>query len=375
VNNFTTLEFEKSYIIYKEFIPFIDDTINHMSILNKFLSDNKLDSLIIDLEKIGIVNNIDILKSKVRYQEKFYSHSLCQRYENLKFIASKEFEFINSNMKGIDNVKNLTSVFDRNSYIKLLTELNDIILLFLNHNAFNKFAEFNEYIDDNTKKINDIKENFISVTSEKINTINLLEEKMKIKYENDQIKSLKDFYTKRQEALIDEQKHYNRFYYFFIFLQAFLLIIAIIDVNYSKKIFVYNNTVTETSKTNNISTTDEIQLKSNSSHNNNIYIIYVSFILILALIQFLISDYNLKRNISKQILDEIDQKTIILDMLPVLLARNNEYKNINEKKYESEILTALINNIISIKNFGYNKDDKNDNYNIISAITKIIKKD
>lgn len=68
---------------------------------------------------------------------------------------------------------------------------------------------------------------------------------------------------------------------------------------------------------------------------------------------FIINDFRRRFNIAKYILDELEQKEIVVDTYSSLLSRINDFDQDTKKKYHEKIIQNIIDTLLAIKNHGY----------------------
>lgn len=111
-----------------------------------------------------------------------------------------------------------------------------------------------------------------------------------------------------------------------------------------------------------------------NSHSNNFTFTLILLVSTFGLISFLITDARKRLNISLAILDEIQQKKVLVDSYSSLLGKaKNIEDNETKTEYEKQVLQNIISNILSIKNHGYiGKDMQNMSPNIyLDTLNKI----
>ncbi|MCG6146583.1 hypothetical protein [Leptospira bandrabouensis] len=90
---------------------------------------------------------------------------------------------------------------------------------------------------------------------------------------------------------------------------------------------------------------------------------------------FLLKDSRKRFNISKGIIDDISQKSAVVDIYSNLLSKIQEFDEETKKAYNMEILKNIINTLLSTKNYGYNPNESNSsNSNDLSDLLDIVKK-
>lgn len=70
-------------------------------------------------------------------------------------------------------------------------------------------------------------------------------------------------------------------------------------------------------------------------------------------ISFVINDFRKRFNISKNILDELLQKEIVVDTYSSLLSRIKDFDQDTKKKYHEKIIQNIIDTLLLIRNHGY----------------------
>lgn len=74
---------------------------------------------------------------------------------------------------------------------------------------------------------------------------------------------------------------------------------------------------------------------------------------LIGFISFLINDFRKRFNITKNILDELKQKEIVVDTYSSLQARIKDFDEETKKKYHEKIIQNIIDTLLLIRNHGY----------------------
>lgn len=192
-----------------------------------------------------------------------------------------------------------------------------------------------EEIINNYKEIQTIKNDYDSFFKEKQTQILNLEKRLEQKVYDQDILSIRSFYDGR---ISDKKKEYNinknAFYTSFGILITFLLYL-LIDILCLNITFNFE--------------------KIEKSLNN--IIVYILIVSITGLLSFIMSDFRKRMNIAKAIIDEIEQKKVIVDSYSVLLEKKKTISEKNQEKYELDLILSIFQNLLSIKNFGYSHKD------------------
>lgn len=94
---------------------------------------------------------------------------------------------------------------------------------------------------------------------------------------------------------------------------------------------------------------------------------------------FIVNDFRRRFNIAKYILDELQQKGIVVDTYSSLLARIKDFEPETKKKYHEKIIQNIIDTLLVIKNHGYlskifNQTNSTLSEKIIEEISNIVNK-
>lgn len=94
---------------------------------------------------------------------------------------------------------------------------------------------------------------------------------------------------------------------------------------------------------------------------------------------FIINDFRRRFNIAKYILDELEQKEIVVDTYSSLLSRINDFDQDTKKKYHEKIIQNIIDTLLAIKNHGYlsklfNQTNPNLSTKIVEELGNIMNK-
>lgn len=180
--------------------------------------------------------------------------------------------------------------------------------------------------------------------------ITRLEQKV---YDQDII-DIKTFYTDRIEEKKRELRINQGFYYGIASIFLAVLIFLILDVTKFHVIF-----------------SDDMI--------GNLKLSLLSYALVITvsgLLTFLISDFRKRFNISKSILDEIEQKKVIVDSYAVFMEKKKTITESNQVRYEIELIRTIFQNLLSARNNGYvGKDMQGLSPNVvIDLLSKLGKK-
>ncbi|UOG40341.1 hypothetical protein [Leptospira noguchii] len=158
------------------------------------------------------------------------------------------------------------------------------------------------------------------------------------------VQDIKKFYRDYQKNILTEKRIYGSLY--FITCLAFLTILLILF--------------------NNLRFVNEPYLWQKTA-------ITFSFF---GFISYLIGDFRKRFNIAKSILDDIRQKSSVVDIYASLLSKIKEFDTVTKESYNREILTNIINSLLALKNNGYAGKDYSSNISppILELLNKIIKK-
>lgn len=74
---------------------------------------------------------------------------------------------------------------------------------------------------------------------------------------------------------------------------------------------------------------------------------------LIGFITFVINDFRKRFNISKYILDELQQKEIVVDTYSGLLSRIKDFDQDTKKKYHEKIIQNIIDTLLLVRNHGY----------------------
>lgn len=91
---------------------------------------------------------------------------------------------------------------------------------------------------------------------------------------------------------------------------------------------------------------------------------------LMGFISFVINDFRKRFNISKNILDELSQKEIVVDTYSSLLSRIKDFDQETKKSYHEKIIQNIIDTLLLIRNHGYLS--KNFNHSSPDYTSKII---
>ena len=99
----------------------------------------------------------------------------------------------------------------------------------------------------------------------------------------------------------------------------------------------------------------------------------------LGVFTFLINDFRKRFNICKNILDELNQKVIVVNTYTSLLSRIKDFDDETKKKYHDKIIQNIIDTLLLVRNHGYlskilNQSDPNLASKIIEELGSIIPK-
>lgn len=189
-------------------------------------------------------------------------------------------------------------------------DLNDIIS---NKKEYEKIVSDAKNYQDNLQKL-------LNDTKVKVDETLL---KLEQKVAQNEVLDIKKYYTTMIDK-IKSEKTLNAFFYYGLsgLLVAFLIILFF----YMKKIYI------------------------------NDYLLIPKSILSCTLIgfwSFIINDFRRRFNITKYILDELEQKEVVVDTYSSLLSRINDFDQVTKKKYHEKIIQNIIDTLLAIKNHGY----------------------
>lgn len=74
---------------------------------------------------------------------------------------------------------------------------------------------------------------------------------------------------------------------------------------------------------------------------------------LIGFVSFVINDFRKRFNISKNILDELLQKEIVVDTYSSLLSRIKDFDEETKKQYHEKIIQNIIDTLLLIRNHGY----------------------
>lgn len=165
------------------------------------------------------------------------------------------------------------------------------------------------------------------------------------------ISDIKTFYSKLLEETTKENKIYSCFFYITFTVLGLILISLFI---FLPNIYNTENKITELTRS------------------------VISFTF-LGVLSFLINDFRKRMNITKNIIDELKQKEIVVDTYTSLLSRITDFDDETKKKYHDKIIQNIIDTLLVLKNHGYmsknlNQDTPIITSKIIEEFSNIVKK-
>jgi len=224
----------------------------------------------------------------------------------------------------------------------------NVLFIFQDKQDINYVQKKIEDFDQIIQKYETVSKDYSSKIENGEKTISDLEKRLNAVISDRDILSIRDFYKSRKNEKTNEEEQNRNFYYICIF--SIILIIIYLLVDFTHGIFIFKDFKIITS-------------------------IFITPII--GFISFLMLDFRKRMNISKSILDDIDQKNVIIESYSVLMEKRNSISNENKQKYEIDLITSIFANLLSVKNYGYTKKEMQSmtpNSEITNIFEKILDK-
>lgn len=299
------------------------------SIQEEKQEENSLHNLIL---KIPETYDVHLLEISIYFKQ----HADITIYSEIVNIIENQKSGIQESYQNFEeNIQNRLKNKDRNPYDIIIHRMftdsfkNMCDLVFSLYDIFFEKCEVRELIEEkgvyegivkramqNQKKLNTIIEN----SKKRADEILL---KMEQCVAEKKITDIKEYYDK---TIKSTQKKRNTYAFLFYGL-SFLLVLILIKLFLSMETFYQDNFL----------------LISKS---------ILSFTII-GFLTFIINDSRKRLNISQNILDELNQKQMVVDAYSSLLARIQDFDDETKKKYHEKIIQNIIDTLLQIRNHGY----------------------
>ncbi len=274
-----------------------------------------------------VPQNYDVFLSKVNRVLK--EHPEITVYSEIANLLEDRYKQIQQNFSGIheqlkESFGDISNLVPFAAWIKetcsLIFSLYDI---FLEKIEIKKLIEGKERYENIINQAIEDKKNLETIISDSKKKADEILLKMEQSVAEKKITDIKEYYGKTIKSI---QKKRNAYGLLFYGLSLILVLILI-------KLFLSMETFYQ----------DNFLLISKS---------ILSFTII-GFLTFIINDSRKRLNISQNILDELNQKQMVVDAYSSLLARIQDFDDETKKKYHEKIIQNIIDTLLQIRNHGY----------------------